>query len=109
MTEQRHHDLAPIATGASRGAPGFGGAGISLRVGDVDRRAVANGLGVRPFGLKRLWETRPRGGVASVVSARERGELDLIARDLGQRPRSRLDVLVQVEDVVGIDPLLHLA
>jgi hypothetical protein len=37
-------------------ARGFGHSGIGLGVGDIERRAIANDLGVRPLGLERLWE-----------------------------------------------------
>ena len=70
---------------------------------DIDWRAIANGLGVRPLGVERLWEARPQGSVASVVGARERNELDLMARDPGQRARVR----PQQADGAGYDRVEH--
>ncbi len=87
MTEQRHHNPASVATGTGVGTHGFGYSGIGLGVGDIDRRSITHGLGVGPVRLVRLWEGRPRGSVASVVGARERGELDLIAPDPGHNAR----------------------
>jgi hypothetical protein len=68
---------------------GFGHSAIGVGVGDVERRSIANGLGVFPLGVKRPWEACPQGSVASVIDARERGELDLIARDSDQPARVR--------------------
>src|SRR5207247_9447819 len=64
VTEQRHRHLAAVATGTSVGACEFGQLGIGLGVGDIDRRAIANGPGVRRLGLKRLWAARPQAGAA---------------------------------------------
>ena len=36
------------------GAVSFGRAGISVGVGDIERRAISNGLGVQPLGVERL-------------------------------------------------------
>src|SRR5438445_40381 len=83
VTEQRHNNPASVATGAGVGTHGFGHSRIGLGVGDIDRRSIAHGLGVRPGGLVRLWEDRPRGSIASVIGARERGQHDLITRDPG--------------------------
>ncbi len=87
MTEQWHRDPASVATGTSAGLHGFGHSGIGLGVGDIERRTIANDLGVRRLGAERLWEERPQGDVASRVGARERRELDLFASDPGQRAR----------------------
>jgi hypothetical protein len=48
-------------------------------------------LALRPRlpSMERLWEDRPRGGVACGVGVREGGHLDLIARDPGQHARVR--------------------
>ncbi len=104
VTEHRHHDLASIATDTSVGACGFGQSGIGVGVGDIERRSIANGLGVRPARSRSgRGKTRPQGGVASGVGARERGELDLIARDPGQRARVR----PQQADGAGHDRVEH--
>src|SRR5215831_12246077 len=42
---------------------------------------------MRPLGLERLWKRCADGGVAGIVSARERREHDLIALDPGQYAR----------------------
>jgi len=44
---------------------------------------------MRLLGLRRLWEPCPGGSVAGIVGARERGQLDPIARDPGQCARVR--------------------
>ena len=50
-----------------------------------------------------MWEGRPHGGVASIVDARERGELDLITREPGQRAR----VTPQQADGAGENRVEH--
>jgi len=66
---------------------GFGRAGIDLGIGDIDRDSITYGSAMGSLGFERLWEQRPQGSVASVVDARERDELDLIAFDPGHRTR----------------------
>ena len=44
---------------------------------------------MRPLGSERLWIGRPRRSDASIVGARERGEINLIARDPSQHARVR--------------------
>ena len=84
VPEQRHHNNASPTTDTS-GAATASGSRDRCGIGDIERRAIANGLGVYPPGVERPWEERPQGGVASIAGARECGELDLIARDPGQR------------------------
>ena len=81
--------LAPVATSTGVGALGIGQSGIGLGVGDIERRAIANGLGVPSPRIGATVGRPPSDGVAGVVGARERGELDLIARRSGSaRPES---------------------
>ncbi len=60
VTEQRHRHPASVATDTSGGVRGFGQSGIGVGVGDIERRSIANGLGVRPLGVERPWEERPQ-------------------------------------------------
>ena len=76
-------------TGVGGDVRGFRQPGIGLGIGDIERRPIANGLGVRILGLEWLWVARSLGSVASVVDARERGEHDLIVRKQGQPTRVR--------------------
>ncbi len=98
VAEHRHRNPASVAAAPSVGARGFWPSGIGVGVGDIERRSFANGLGVprghlvplarlRQFRLECLREECPRGSVASVVAARERGEDDLIASDPGHHAR----------------------
>src|SRR5262245_16597958 len=94
VAEHWHRNPASVATETSVGARGFWPSGIGVGVSDIDRRPFANGQGVprghlvplarlRQFRLEGLREECPRGSVASVVAARERGKDDLIASDPG--------------------------
>src|SRR5262249_56836747 len=85
VAEHWHRNPASVATETSVGACGFWPSGIAVGVGDVDRSSLANGQGVprghlvplarlRQFGLECLREECPRGSVASIVAARERGK-----------------------------------
>jgi len=75
VTQHRHTDLTSVTTNTSGGAPRFEQSGIGGCVGDTDRCAIAQGLGVFPLGVGRLREAHPQGSVTSVVGARERGEV----------------------------------
>src|SRR5262249_6018860 len=87
VTEHRHDHPASKATDRSEGSLAVSQPGIRVRISDIERRAVANGLGVRPHGLERSWEGRSHGGITFVVDACEHGELDLLVLDQGQGAR----------------------
>jgi hypothetical protein len=80
VTEQRHRYPAPVATGPSAGAHNIGHSGIGMGVGDIERHAIANGLGVNPIRLERPWKCRSHRRVARFVGAGVRYEFELIAR-----------------------------
>src|SRR5215475_13646731 len=62
-----------------------------MRVDEVELLAVTNDPSVRPLEMNRHWEDSPQGSVPGFVSARERGEQDLIASDLRQHGRVRAE------------------
>ena len=52
LTKQWHHDPASELTGMRERTSRFGQPGIGLGVGDVERRSLANDLGMRFRGLE---------------------------------------------------------
>jgi len=101
-------ELEPVGRGRERGhrfrdalciEPLIGGealqTSLSIVLLEIERRATELMKGY----------TKLIGGVKEITRAPRRP--DRLPR--ARVARSRLDVLVQVKDVVGIDPLLHLA
>jgi hypothetical protein len=103
VPEHRYHHHASKATDTRVGVLDIGQSGIDASVGDIERRSITNGLAVHPLGVERMGEARPHGGVARLVDARLRRELDLITRDSGQRAREP----PQQAHRAGHDPLEH--
>src|SRR5919198_1141243 len=83
-TQQREGHHASEAANASYA---LGKPRVAGGVHDVDRRPIADGLGVVFRGVNRHREACPLGGVAGGVGTRHRGEDDLIALDLSERAR----------------------
>jgi hypothetical protein len=77
---------------------------IRVRIGDIERFAVANGPGVCPNSLERLWKSRRHGSVGCGINARKRDKFELIARDPGQPhvcPSSKRTALAMIASNIG--------
>src|SRR5262245_46028177 len=89
VTKKRHGRRALITDRASDRTRDFGpqGSHIRLRVGNIDRYAIANGRPMQPLGWEGHRKGRPQGRFTLRVDARECREIEVVARDPRQRAR----------------------
>jgi hypothetical protein len=87
LTKQRYHHHAPVAGDTRVLATSFGESEVHVRVEDIDRRSIANGLPVRPWGVERTRVGRGQDTRLGGVGAHERAQLALLADDPGEQAR----------------------